>query len=368
MDRTVPPDALRLALVSKDFVDHEHFISMPKIGLIGFGKMGRIRRDAIADCGKGTVVVAHDPCATDFCGIPSVRTPGEVIAYPGLDAVFIATPNYQNKPLTIAALRAGKHVFCEKPPAFTGADVEEIRAVEAASGCKLMYGFNHRHHASIRTMKERVDSGRYGRLLWMRGRYGKSVDRNYFSTWRAKKELAGGGILLDQGIHMLDLFLLMAGDFDEIQGMVSSLYWRLDGIEDNVFVNMRNRQTGVVASLHSTMTQWRHLFSFEVFLERGHIVLNGLKTQSGSYGDEILTVAKNRATSPAATWEDEEKTIFHADTSWTDETNYFLECIATDRPVVTGSSADALRVMRVIDTIYLAERHHRDDLHQDLLH
>ena len=340
---------------------------MINIGVIGFGKMGQTRQEAALATGKGVVIVAHDPYAKDFNGIPSVATPEEVISNPKVDAVFVATPNHQNRPLTIAALKAGKHVFCEKPPAFTAAEVLEIQQAETASGRKLMYGFNHRHHGSVRAMKALVDSGKYGRLLWMRGRYGKSVDKNYFSTWRANKELAGGGILLDQGIHMLDLFLLMAGDFDEIQGMVSSLYWKLEGIEDNVFVNLRNRSTGVVASLHSTMTQWRHLFSFEVFLERGHMVLNGLKTQSGSYGDEVLNISKNRSVAPAATWEEEEQIVYHADSSWRDETEYFLDCIRENRPVINGSSKDALKVMQVIDRIYLEERHHRHDLHQDLL-
>ena len=340
---------------------------MINIGIIGFGKMGQTRHEAIVATGKGTVVAAYDPGPQDFRGIPAVASAEEVIADPRVEAVFIATPNFRNRPLTIAALEAGKHVFCEKPPAFTGDEVLEIQRAEAASGRKLMYGFNHRHHRSIRAVKSMVESGNYGRLLWMRGRYGKSVDKNYFSTWRAKKELAGGGILLDQGIHMLDLFLLLAGEFDEVQSMVSSLYWKLDGIEDNVFANLRNRQTGVVASIHSTMTQWRHLFSFEVFLERGHMVLNGLKTQSGSYGDEVLTVTKNRTMAPAATWEDEEKIVYHVDHSWRDETEHFLDCIREDRPIVNGSSHDALRVMQLIDRIYREERHHRADLHQDLM-
>jgi len=267
---------------------------------------------------------------------------------------------------TLAALEAGKHTFCEKPPAFTAAEVMAIQEAEQRSGKLLMYGFNHRHHNSIKAMKSMVDSGQYGRLLWMRGRYGKSVDHNYFSTWRARKDLAGGGILLDQGIHMLDLFLFLGGDFDEIQAMVSSLYWKLDGIEDNVFANLRNRKTGVVASLHSTMTQWRHMFSLEVFLERGYMVLNGLKTSSGTYGDEILTVAKNRSTAPAATWEDEEKTTFAVDHSWADETNYFLDAILMNRPIGSGNSQDALNVMRLVDAIYCVERHHGATLHERL--
>ena len=335
---------------------------MLRAGIIGFGKMGRTRADALARSGKARVVLVYDPAGCDSGGIPQASSEDAVVSSPHLDALFICTPNYRNKPLTLAGLAAGKHVFCEKPPAFTAADVEEIIVAEKASGRKLMYGFNHRHHASIKAMQALVESGQYGRLLWMRGRYGKSVDHNYFNTWRAKKELAGGGILIDQGIHMLDLFLLLAGELDEVQAMVSNLYWKLDGIEDNVFLNLRNRQTGVVASLHSTMTQWRHLFSLEVFLENGYMVLNGLKTQSGSYGDEILTVAKNRSTAPAATWEDEERMVYHSDTSWEDETNHFIDRIVENRPVDTGNSSDALKVMQIIDQVYLAERHQQDGL------
>jgi len=109
------------------------------------------------------------------------------------------------------------------------------------------------------------------------------------------------------------------------------------------------------------------MFSIEVFLEKGYLVLNGLKTSSGTYGDEILTIAKNRSMAPAATWQDEEKTTFHTDTSWVDETSYFLERVEGDMPVEIGSSLDALRVMRIIDTVYRSERHYSDNLHDRLM-
>jgi predicted dehydrogenase len=119
-----------------------------------------------------------------------------------------------------------------------------------------------------------------------------------------------------------------------------------------VFAIYKNSKTGVVASLHSTMTQWRHLFSLEVFLEKGYMVLNGLKTSSGTYGDEILSIAKNRTIAPAAVWEDEECITFETDNSWTSEINHFLNAIENDTPVPVGSSADALAVMKLIDQTY----------------
>lgn len=325
---------------------------MLNIGIIGFGKMGQIRANAISGNGSGRVDSIFDTNTIPNPGGAKVaRSAEEIIENPEVDAVFICTPNFLNKPLTIAALKQGKHVFCEKPPAFNAKEVMEIREIEKTSRKKLMYGFNHRHHSSIKHMKTLIDSGEYGNILWMRGRYGKSVDKNFFENWRAKKESAGGGILLDQGIHMLDLFLYLAGDFHEVQAMVSNLYWKLD-IEDNVFAIFRNKENGIVAQLHSTMTQWRHLFSLEVFLEKGYLVLNGLKTSSGTYGDEVLSIAKNRTTAPAATWEDEERITYHSDRSWCSEIRHFFNAISNDTDIKIGNSTDALKIMKIIDKIY----------------
>ncbi len=328
---------------------------MTNVGIVGFGKMGRIRADVLQESGRARVLAVAD--ANPEHSAPEGAewlSPDEVLTDSRLDAVFICSPNVFNKPYTIAALEAGKHVFCEKPPAFTAAEVDEIREAEAASGKVLMYGFNHRHHESIAKIKEMVDSGVYGRVLWMRGRYGKSVDQSFYDNWRSKREMAGGGILLDQGIHMLDLFLYMAGEFDDVQAYVSNLYWELD-IEDNVFAMMRNSATGVVASLHSTMTQWRHLFSLEIFCERGYCVLNGLKTSSQSYGEEILSIARNRTTAPAARWEDEERIHYTTNVSWRSEINQFLDGVQRGAPIRIGNSADARVLMDLVDRIYASD-------------
>jgi 1,5-anhydro-D-fructose reductase (1,5-anhydro-D-mannitol-forming) len=323
---------------------------MYRIGIIGFGKMGQIRAKAIRESGRGEVVSIYDP-EPIHAMLPVAKSIDAVIDDPDIEAVFVCTPNYLNKSLTIRALETGKHVFCEKPPAFTANDVEDIQAVEIRSGKTLMYGFNHRHHGSIKNMKALIESGEYGKIIWMRGRYGKSVDRDFANNWRSKKDLAGGGILIDQGIHMLDLFLYFGGDFDDIHAVISDLYWKL-GIEDNVFATLHNTKTGLVASLHSTMTQWRHLFSLEIFLEKGYMVLNGLATSSGTYGDEILGIAKNRSRAPAATWEDEERITYHSDQSWASEIEKFFLSIEENKPVSLGNSGDALKLMKIVDKIY----------------
>ena len=323
---------------------------MYKVGIIGYGKMGQIRHQVISAFEDVQVQSIYDPEIVDT-EIEKAQNSDQIIENPEIDAVFTCTPNYLNKPLTIQSLKAGKHVFCEKPPAFTAKDIEEIRAVEKESGKVLMYGFNHRHHASIKYMKKLVDDKEFGKILWMRGRYGKSVDETFYDNWRAKKELAGGGILIDQGIHMLDLFLHLGGNFDNVHASVSNLYWNLS-VEDNVFATLENTKTGLAASLHSTMTQWRHLVSLEVFLEKGYLVLNGLKTSSNTYGEEILTIAKNRSTAPAATWKDEKNITYHTDESWESELTEFFSAIKSNREVKLGNSSDALKLMKIVDKIY----------------
>ena len=323
---------------------------MYKVGIIGYGKMGKIRHQVISAMENVQVVSVYDPLSIDT-EINKAHNPDQIIENPEIDAVFICTPNYLNKPLTIQSLKAGKHVFCEKPPAFTAKDVQEIRAVEKDSGKVLMYGFNHRCHDSIKYMKKLIDEKAFGKVLWMRGRYGKSVDKTFFDNWRAKRECAGGGILIDQGIHMVDLFLYLGGDFDNIHAVISNLYWNIN-VEDNVFATLENTKTGLTASLHSTMTQWRHLFSLEVFLEEGYLVLNGLITSSNTYGDETRSIARNRSTAPKATYEDVELKTYHNDQSWELEIFDFFSAIRSNKKVKSGNSSDALILMKIVDKIY----------------
>jgi predicted dehydrogenase len=314
--------------------------------------MGKIRHQSIKELGIANVVAISEPnLQKNDSGLPNVSI-DNIIDNPDIGTVIICTPNFLNKPLTIRSLNAGKHVFCEKPPAFTAGDSKQIMDAERKSdGKKLMYGFNHRHHDSVMRIKKNIDSGKFGKVLWMRGRYGKSVTPDYFRQWRAKKELSGGGILIDQGIHMLDLFLFLGGDFDTVKAEVSNLFWNLD-VEDNAFVILRNSKTGMLASMHSTMTQWRHLFSLEVFMEKGYMVLNGLLTSSKSYGEEILSIAKNRSAAPAATWEDEICEQYNINNSWRYEMKTFFSAIKEDKPIEIGNSSDALKLMTIIDEIY----------------
>jgi len=328
---------------------------MIKCGIIGFGKMGKIRAKAIEDSGRGMVAAIYDITQSQDSFYLVANSIDEIIRSTELDAVFICTPNNLIPQLCIEGLHAGKHVFSEKPPGFNAQQVEKVIDAERDGiDRKLMYGFNHRRHESIVQMKKIIDNGELGKVLWMRGRYGKEIDSSYFDGWRANPEIAGAGILLDQGIHMADLMLHFAGGFEEVAAFVSNLFWKIDGIEDNVFAIFRNSETGVCASLHSTMTQWRYLFSLEVFLEGGAMILNGLKTSSGAYGDEVLTIKRNPSHLQDGRFEQEEQISYIIDTSWQAEVDHFFDCIEQDKPVCFGHSQDALAVMNLLDRIYAA--------------
>jgi predicted dehydrogenase len=320
------------------------------IGIIGYGKMGQIRKrtlDEFENCRVKWVCDINEKHG-DF---NFTKDPNEIFKDDSIQAVFICTPNYLIKDLVVRGLDCKKHIFAEKPPGTSVADVEEmIKAERRNPGCKLKFGFNHRLHDSVLEAKRRIESGELGKILWMRGRYGKSVDKNYKNTWRAKKEYAGGGIFIDQGIHMLDLFLNFCEDFEEVKSFVSDLYWKL-GIEDNVFAIFRNSK-GQVASLHSTMTQWRYLFALEIFLEKGYIVIDGILSSSMNYAPEVLSIALNRSLPPQATHSREERIQYNVDLSWKREIEEFIDAIENGNSIRVGSSKDALKLMRLVEKVY----------------
>jgi predicted dehydrogenase len=221
-------------------------------------------------------------------------------------------------------------------------------------GLKVMFGFNHRHHPAILEAKSIVDAGRMGRVLWMRGIYGKSggPGRGFEKSWRNDPEISGGGILLDQGIHMLDLFRLFGGDFNEVTGMLGTTYWNIP-VEDNAFVLLRNSK-GVVAQFHSSATLWKHKFRLELGLEGGYLIAQGLLSKSGSYGRETLIIGRRPSDDEdAAVGNPREEVVYYdTDLSWDLQVEELVRAILDDRPIADSSTWDAFKVMEIIDTVY----------------
>lgn len=321
-----------------------------KVGFIGFGRFARLRKQIIEDLGISGVVCEgyYDPNVELSCKLKRFKSDDEL--YDNCDAVLVSVPPKFAPYYTVKALNKKKHVFCEKPAAINFTSLASVVDARSQSPKTVLgYGFNHRRHRSLLRIKEFTVSKEFGSLLWMRGRYGKEVDQNYVHAWRSDIYQNGGGILIDQGIHMIDLMSWIAEGFDVVTAVLSTGYFNLERVEDNAFVTMANSQTKVSASIHSTITQWRYLFALELFYERGSVVLNGLRTSSGVYGNEELTIR------PSKEFErefDTQKIQYSTNHSWEDEMSAFFSAIISGVDYPYCGLQDAVEITKLMDMIY----------------
>ena len=330
---------------------------MLKVGIAGYGVVGR-RRKACIDRHPALEVVAVCDRTFEREGVLE----GGIRSYPDyrrllgekLDILLVCLTNDVAAEVTIAGLEAGLHVFCEKPPGRNVADIRQVIAHEAQRpGLKLMYGFNHRYHESVQEALAILRSGRLGRVINLRGMYGKAklITFNQ-SDWRTRRAVAGGGVLLDQGIHMVDLMRLFGGDFTEVSSFISNRHWGYE-VEDNAYALMRTAD-GTVAMLNSSATQWRHRFHLDINLERGSLILGGILSGTKSYGAETLTVVDADPDHDGGDPK-EQLTRYNHDPSWDAEIAAFADAVLHDTPVQSGTSADALKTMQLVFRIYHAD-------------
>lgn len=329
-----------------------------KVGIAGYGVVGKRRRihidehdhlQTIAVCDRtfdGDGVMAD--------GVRFYRSYSDLLKE-DIDVLFVCLTNDVAAEVTIAGLEQGLHVFCEKPP---GRDLSDIARVAACKknhpDLKLMYGFNHRYHESVQEALRIVRSGELGKMINLRGVYGKSQLITFNQPdWRTKREVAGGGVLLDQGIHMVDLLRLFADDYTEIHSFISNGFWHYD-VEDNAYALMRTAD-GVVAMLHSSATQWRHHFHLEMTLEKGSIRLGGILSGSKSYGAETMTIVWANPDDDMGDPK-EQTTRYNKDPSWSEEVKAFTAAILYHAPIVNGSLEDAIRTMQLVYRIYCADQ------------
>ena len=331
-----------------------------KVGIAGYGIVGKRRRQyidqhpslctiAVCDQNFSEVVTLSD-------GVRCFPSYHQLLEEP-LDILFVSLPNYLSAEVTIAGLEKNLHVFCEKPP---GRDVEDIKRVieteERSPNLYLKYGFNHRYHDSVSEALQIIQSKKLGEIVNLRGVYGKSKIIPFSGGWRAERKYAGGGILLDQGLHMVDLMRLFCGEFEEVKSFVSNKFWKHD-VEDNAYAIMRDKK-GRVAMLHSSATQWQHRFVLDITLTGGGIELHGILTGSKSYGEETLIIRHREEV-------DEgnlkfEKIKYLEDNSWRDEINEFADSIINGEKITNGTSKEALATMKLVYQIYYADHHWRD--------
>lgn len=321
-----------------------------RVAIVGCGLVGTKRARALGEDARLVAAVdveraraeklaaAHPGCAvgTDY---------EAVVARDDVDLVIVATTNDCLTPVAVAAVEGGKHVLVEKPAARNPKELRRlVAAAAAAARATIKVGFNHRFHPALAKARALFEEGAIGPLLYIRGRYGHGGRLGYEREWRADPGVAGGGELLDQGVHLIDLARWFAGDFEQVFGHVVTFFWRMP-VEDNGFLLLKTA-AGQVAWLHASCTEWKNLFSFEVFGRDGKLQVDGL---GGSYGVESLTLHRMlpRMGPPESTsWE-----FPGEDPSWDEEFRHLLACIRHGAEP-SGGLEDAAAALRLVHRAY----------------
>lgn len=322
--------AMRVAIIGCGLIGHKRARSLP----------ADVKLAAVADKNHSRaqqLAAQHPGCEVE----PDWQS---CIARPDVDVVIVSTVNDALARVTGAAVRHGKHVLVEKPAARRAEELRPVVEMARQAGVVVKVGFNHRFHPAFLKARELCDNGEIGPLLYVRGRYGHGGRLGYDREWRADPDLSGGGELLDQGVHLIDLSRWFLGDFNDIWGQTATYFWDMP-VEDNGFLALRTA-CGRTAWLHASCTEWKNLFSFEIFGRNGKLQIDGL---GGSYGLERLSFYRMlpQMGPPETTiWE-----YPGDDTSWSAEFTHFRECIRTGRQPL-GTLEDAIAALEVVEQIY----------------
>lgn len=263
---------------------------------------------------------------------------------PRVQAVIVSTLNASLAPITLAAVQAGKHVLVEKPGALNAAQLRAIREAAVRTGARVRLGYNHRYHPALQKARELLDSGVLGPLMFLRARYGHGGRRGYDREWRADPALSGGGELIDQGVHLIDLAGWFMGDFPTVSGHAATYFWDMK-VDDNAFLSLRTAG-GQTAWLQVSCTEWKNLFSLEIYGRDAKLAIDGL---GGSYGVEKLTYYKmlpEMGPPDITSWE-----YPRGDESWAVETRAFVEDIRLGREPAPGLK-EGIRTLEIVEEIY----------------
>jgi predicted dehydrogenase len=318
------------------------------IGVIGCGLIGQKRAKALGSGFKlaacADIDVRRAENLAKSSGAKAFGDWRELLALPGLDAVVVATLHDSLAEISLAAVEAGKHVLVEKPAARSPEELEPVMAAAKKHNARVRVGFNHRLHRAFRKAREIADSGALGKLMFIRARYGHGGRVGYDREWRANPQLSGGGELIDQGPHLIDLSRWFLGDFSEVSGFARTYYWDMP-VDDNAFMTLQtpSKQT---AFLHVSCSEWKNTFSMEIYGRDGKLDISGL---GGSYGLERLTYYKmlpEMGPPETTSWE-----YPMGDDSWNVEMTGFHDDIRLGREPAAGLR-DAYEALKIIQKIY----------------
>lgn len=265
-----------------------------------------------------------------------------------VDVVLVLTYPDSHAQIAIEAMQKGKDVLCEKPLAKTLDEAKKMIEVAQKTKKILKCGFNHRHHPGVLEAYRLFKDNTIGKAVFGRGTYGIIGRKGLEKEWRSDPKKVSGGQLMEQGIHLIDLFCWFLGDMEKVTGLVNTNFWPIRPLEDNGFALMQNKN-GVISSIHSSLTQWINLFVFEIYGEKGAIIIEGL---GGGYGDEKLKILQHVQNKPFLY-----KTIEYrgSDKSWQNEWQEFSNAIKT-RKQPAGNGDDGYRAMEIVNAVYRASK------------
>jgi predicted dehydrogenase len=318
------------------------------VAIVGCGLIGQKRAKALT--GARLVVcadIAQDRAERLAATAPGCRAVTDwklAVRDPAVSIVIISTLHDTLAEIAHGAVAAGKHVLIEKPAARRAAELAGLTEAAAVSGSLLRVGFNHRYHRALQKAHDLVTSGALGPLMFLRARYGHGGRVGYDREWRSDPAKSGGGELIDQGPHLIDLARWFLGDFAEVDGFATTYFWDMP-VDDNGFLLLKTASRQV-AFLHASCTEWKNTFSFEIYGRDGKLDINGL---GGSYGTERLTYYKmlpQMGPPETTAWE-----YPMADNSWDVEFAEFLDDIRLKRPPSAGLR-DAIEALTIIEKIY----------------
>jgi len=320
----------------------------PGVAIVGCGLIGQKRARALAGarlaaCADLDVRRAQGVAATSPGAIATADW-REAIDRDDVGIVIVATINDSLAEISRYAAEAGRHVLVEKPAGRTVAEIDEVIAAAAAAKRLVRVGFNHRYHPALQKARELVDGGVAGELMFVRGRYGHGGRVGYDREWRANPALSGGGELIDQGVHLIDLARWFLGDFPSVTGSAHTYFWQMP-VDDNAFLLLRTAADRA-AFLHVSCTEWKNLFSFEIYGKTAKIQIDGL---GGSYGVERITLYKmlpEMGPPETTAWE-----FPRGDQSWALEFAEFLDDIRLHRTPAAGI-ADARAALAVVEAVH----------------
>ena len=322
-----------------------------KVGVIGCGLIGNKRVEALD--ATDVVVAVFDVDASKAAamaqqaGAVAAGSIDEVLAERP-DVVVVAATHDQLAPITAASLRAGADVLVEKPGGVSAGQIEELLAVEQATGRRVKVGFNHRFHPALRDLQAEVSSGAHGEFMHLRARYGHGGRPGYDREWRAQPSRSGGGELIDQGMHLIDLTHWIAGPLPLHSALLRTQFWDTD-VDDNaaLILGASESRDSPWAMLHVTWTEWKNMFSLEAYCRTAKLQLDGLVR---SYGPQTLTI--HRMAPDLGPPETEVRSYGTEDLSWRAEWQEFKSAIADRQRPMLGGLADALYAWQTVEAAY----------------